>query len=306
MIGNNWKALLVVWAVAGCLNALPPSQAVAKTVEVLPNVFTIVHGEGSDSNTTFIVTEEGVIVIDTRVSPGEAEKVMTEIRKRTDLPIVYTINTHYHGDHTFGNQVFRGSKTIIAHQNVRRSLIGSSGKEHLEKFQTFGIPGLDDVKVTPPNMVYEKNMQVYLGGYHLQLMHLGRGHTDGDTFILLKELRAVITGDLVFNRQFPYMGDGYIDEWIDALQYLEDQDNELVIPGHGEVGGKPIIIAMKHYLLNLKSLVLEKVKSGKSLKETKEALLPVLKEKYQSWGKAQRIDGNIERAYLEYSFKEGL
>lgn len=306
MVGKNWKMVLFAGFFAGFLNISPPSQAAAKTVEALPNVFTIVHGEGSDSNTTFIITKEGVILIDTRVSPAEAEKVMTEIRKRTELPIVYTINTHYHGDHTFGNQVFRGSKAIIAHKNARRSLMGSAGREHLKIFKTFDIPGLDAVKVTPPNMVYEKSLEVYLGGYHLQLIHPGRGHTDGDTFIIFRELRAVITGDLVFNRQFPYMGDAHVDEWIDALQYLEDQDSELVIPGHGDVGGKPIIIAMKHYFLNLKSLVLEQIKQGKSLEETREAVRPVLRKKYESWTKAEKIGGNIERAYIEYSFKEGL
>ncbi|MDP6737360.1 MAG: MBL fold metallo-hydrolase, partial [Nitrospinaceae bacterium] len=77
----------------------------SKTIEVLKNVYTIINGDGVDSNTTFIITKEGVIVIDTRPTPVEARKVMQEIRKRTDLPIVYTINTHYHGDHTFGNQV---------------------------------------------------------------------------------------------------------------------------------------------------------------------------------------------------------
>jgi cyclase len=87
----------------------------SKTVKVLKNVYTIIDGDGVDSNTTFIITTQGVIVIDTRPTPIEARKVLEEIRKLTDLPIVYTINTHYHGDHTFGNQVFKNSKTIIAH-----------------------------------------------------------------------------------------------------------------------------------------------------------------------------------------------
>ena len=305
MVRKKLQIVVSVWVFAGLLNILPWTQAVAKTVEVFPNVFTIVHGEGIDSNTTFIITTEGVIVVDTRVTPAEAKKVMAEIRKRTELPILYTINTHYHGDHTFGNQVFRGSKTIIAHKNVRRDLIGSAGKDHLEFFKTFNIPGMDEVTVTPPNMVFEKNMEIYAGEYHLQLIHLGRGHTDGDLFIQLPTLKAVIAGDLIFNGQFPYMGDGYVDEWIDALDYMENLDIELVIPGHGDVGGKPIIIAMKHYLLNLKSLVRTQIENGASLKKAQEALRPVLQEKYKSWGKQERIDGNIERTYMELSFKEG-
>jgi len=306
MLRKKLQIVVSFWIFAGLMNIFEGAQAGAKTVEVFPNIFTIVHGEEIDSNTTFIITTEGVIVVDTRVTPKEARKVMAEIRKHTTLPILYTINTHYHGDHTFGNQVFRGSKTIIAHKNVRRALKGSAGKDHLEFFKTFNIPGMDEVKVTLPNMVFEKNMELYVGEYHLQLVHLGRGHTDGDVVVHLAEMKAVIAGDLIFNGQFPYMGDGYVDEWIDALQYMEDEDIELVIPGHGDVGGKPIIIAMKHYLLNLKSLVLKQIENGASLKKAKEALRPVLRKKYKSWGKPERIDGNIERTYKEFSLKEGL
>ncbi|MFQ5450807.1 MAG: MBL fold metallo-hydrolase [Nitrospinaceae bacterium] len=288
------------------LNVFPLNAVSAKTIEVLDNIYTIVHGDGIDSNSTFIITKQGVIVIDTRTSPLEAKKVLDEIRKLTDLPILYTINTHYHGDHTFGNQVFIDSKAIIAQENVRRSLIGPHGQKHLDLFKTFGLPGLDEVTVTPPNMVYKKRMDIYQGGYHLQLLHRGRGHTDGDTFIYLQELRTVITGDLVFNEQIPYLADAYIDEWIDTLQYIENQDNELVVPGHGDVGGKPIIIAMKHFLIQLRSFVREELKKGSSLKETKERVRPRLLENYKDWSHLDRLDGAIERAFLEYSLKENI
>ena len=123
-----------------------------KTINVLKDVYTITGGDGVDSNTTFIITKEGVIIIDTRPTPSEARKVLKEIRKLTDLPIVYTINTHYHGDHTFGNQVFKSSKSIIAHKNVRNTLI-KSGQDHLSLFKTFGLPGTKGVGFTPPNML---------------------------------------------------------------------------------------------------------------------------------------------------------
>ena len=276
----------------------------SKTVEVLKNVYTIINGDGVDSNTTFIITKEGVIVIDTRPTPVEARKVMQEIRKRTDLPIVYTINTHYHGDHTFGNQVFRDSKTIIAHRNVRK-MLARSGEEHLALFKTFNLPGMDEVSITPPNVIYETGMHIWLGGYHLQLLYHGRGHTDGDTIINMPRLRTVISGDIVFNKKIPYMNDSYIDEWIESLDYIELLKNETVIPGHGEVGGRPLVIGMKHYLLDLKRLVTTQLKDKKSLKETQEAVEPILKEKYKSWKQLDWIKANIERAWLEYSDKEG-
>ena len=274
----------------------------AKTIKVLKNVYTITSGDGIDSNTTFIITKEGVIVIDTRPTPAEARKVLAEIRKLTALPIVYTINTHYHGDHTFGNQVFKNSKTIIAHKNVRNKLI-ESGQKHLSLFKTFGLPGIDEVEITPPNITFEKEMEVWLGGYRLQLLYHGKGHTDGDTIIYIDQLRTVITGDLVFNKKIPYTADSYIDDWIDSLKYIELLKNETVIPGHGPIGERTTIISMKHYLMNLKELVLAQLKDKKTLKETQEIVEPILRKKYKDWKELDWIKDNIERAWLEYSSK---
>ena len=274
-----------------------------KTINVLKDVYTITGGDGVDSNTTFIITKEGVIIIDTRPTPSEARKVLKEIRKLTDLPIVYTINTHYHGDHTFGNQVFKSSKSIIAHKNVRNTLI-KSGQDHLSLFKTFGLPGMDEVEVTPPNILYEKEMEIWLGGYRLQLIHHGKGHTNGDTIIFIDQLRTVITGDLVFNKKIPYMAEAYIEDWIKSLKYIELLKNETVIPGHGPIGGRPTVIAMKHYLIDLKENVLQQLNDKKSLEETQSAVEPILRKKYKDWKQLDWIKGNIERAWQEYSSKE--
>ena len=80
--------------------------------------------------------------------------------------------------------------------------------------------------------------------------------------------------------------------------------NETVIPGHGPIGGRPTVIAMKHYLFDLKRFVLEQLKNNKSLEDTQKAVEPVLKKKYNSWKNLEWINGNIERAWLEYSAKE--
>lgn len=285
------------------LAASPLLAEDVKTSFVMENIYTIVSGEGVDSNSTFIITKEGVIVIDTRPTPIEAKKVLAEIRKRTDLPIIYTINTHFHGDHTFGNQIFNQSKTIIAHRNVRKSLFGKSGKDHLAFFKTFGLPGMEEVKITPPNLVYEKSLNIYLGGYHLELIHAGRGHTDGDTFIYMPSSRLMITGDLVFNKKIPFAGHGYIDEWIQSLVLMENLDAEIIVPGHGQVGGKPLVTQMKHYLMELKTYVIQALGEGKSLKETQDAVRPELEKKYSHWKKLEWLDGNIERAYYEFSAK---
>ena len=269
-----------------------------KTVEVWKNLFTVTNGDTVDSNTTFLITRDGVVVVDTRVTPNEAKQVLAEIRKRTDLPILYTINTHYHGDHTFGNQVFEGKGPIIAHESVRRNLFGGSGNDHLEYFKSKNISGMDETVVTLPNLVFKEEMEIFVGGYSLRLMHV-RGHTDGDVYIYIEQLKTLITGDLVSYKKIPSFKDAYVEEWIAAMDLLGDFDAEIYIPGHGEPGGKPVLIAMKHYLLKLKEMILKQLEKGKSLKETQAVIRPVLAEKYKSWKNLKWLDANIERAYLE-------
>ena len=274
-----------------------------KTVEVWKNLFTLTHGEGIDSNTTFLITNEGVIVVDTRVTPAEAKKVKEEVRKQTQLPILYTINTHYHGDHSFGNQVFKDTHTIIAHENVRKALEGESGQAHLEVFKSFKILGIDETVITLPNMIFKEKMHVYAGEYHLELIH-APGHTDGDLFIYIEALKTIIAGDLITTGKIPYMGDAYIENWIKALNYIGDLDAEIYIPGHGNPGGKPLLIAMKHYLIDLRRLVSLQIDEGRSLMETQNAVRPVLEKKFKKWKKLEWLDGNIERAYMEFSMKK--
>ncbi len=302
MVSSIFKGACICFALllSASLSFADAPTTERKTVNPLAKVFTVVGGPGIDSNSTFIITDEGVIVVDTRTTPSDAEYILKEIKKRTDLPIVYTINTHYHGDHTFGNQYFLEGKTIIAHKNVHKILAGVRGKEHLEVFKSFKLPGLNETKITPPNLIYDGNLEIFLGGYHLKIGH-SRGHTDGDSYIFMPELQTVLTGDLVFNKKIPYMADGYVEDWIKAVDDLELLRAETYIPGHGAVGGKPIVIAMKHYLINLKTWVTEQIKNGKTLEETQEIVRPKIKEKYADWKKHEWIDMNIERAYTEFS-----
>lgn len=298
MRGLKWVAVLLsVWFCSGVALAEE-----SRTVEVWKNLFTVTHGEGIDSNTTFLITKEGVIVIDTGSTPAEARRVKEAIRKQTELPILYTINTHYHGDHSFGNQVFKDSHTIIAHENVRKALEYESGKAHLDRFKTFNIPGMEETVVTPPNMIFKEKMDIWAGEYHLQLIH-APGHTDGDLFIYIEALKTLITGDLVLNGKIPYMGDAYIADWMKSLEYLADLDAEIYIPGHGEPGGKPVLIAMRHYLIELRRRVVKEIEKGSSIKETQDAIRPIFEEKYRSWKKLEWLDANIERAYREFSVK---
>ena len=276
------------------------SLAEQKITNVAKDVFTITQGSAVDSNTTFIVSDEGVLVIDTRPNPDEALKVLREIRKVTAKPIKYVINTHFHGDHVFGNQIFAEASAIIAHKNVRLFLDGKTGEEHLDFFKKMGVPGLEGARIIVPNISYHKGLDIIFGKFNLEIKHLGRGHTDSDTIIYIPEEKILIAGDLVFNGKIPFAGHAYISEWIKRLEELEKFDADIVIPGHGDIGDKTIINTMKKYLSELKSAVMEHVARRKSLEDTKGKVKKVM-EKYKIWKNFDWLDGNIERAYQELS-----
>lgn len=287
--------------------ALTLSPAHAKgtrVMQVFDDMYTMVYRNWVDSNTTFLIAKDGVIVIDTRTAPAEAKEVLEEIRKHTDLPIKFSINTSFHGGHSFDNPVFRESGHIVAHKNVFTTLAKISVPELLAMVKNSKKDGLEKASITLPTLLYEKKMDLFVGGHHLELIHFGPGRTGGDTVVYLPELRMLIAGDLVVNKQIPFLGYGYIENWIRVLIEVEKLNIERVVPGHGDVEGKPIVLQTKHYLYTLRNQVLKQIKAGKTLEETLEAVRPIIQNRYKDWARQDRIDGNIKKAYAEYSSKK--
>ena len=261
----------------------------AKLMEALPNIYCMVDPTGNGANATFITTKEGVIVIDTRGSEKEAKQVLKAIREATQQPVIYVVNSHFHKENVAGNSVFTTARTIIAQQQALAMIVTEAERENR--------------KVTPPNLSFEKKLELKLGKYHLKLVHPGPGHTEGDLYVYIPKWRILITGGMVFNHIIPFLGDSAIDSWIDGLVEMEDLDAEVIVPGHGPVGGKPLVTQMKHYLMELKRFVDNALDDRKNLPETIEIVKAKLKIKYSGWDHFERVDENIVRAYVEYSAK---
>ena len=263
----------------------------AELMEALPNIFCMVDTTGNGANSTFITTREGVIVIDTRGSEQEARQVLKAIGEATKQPVVYTINSHFHKENISGNAVFKSDRTIIAQKRAQAMIIIEAER--------------DKRSVTPPNVSFEKQLEIKLGKYHLKLIHPGPAHTDGDLYVYIPKWRIMITGGLVFNHIIPFLGDSNIESWIHALREMEDLDAEVIVPGHGRVGGKPLVTQMKHYLMELKRFVNDALDDRKNLPDTMTLVKEKLKAKYSEWDHFDRVDENIVRAYVEYSAKRG-
>jgi cyclase len=249
------------------------------------------------SNSPIIVSGDEALVIDSETSPAAGRALIADVKAVTEKPVRVVVDSHYHYDHAFGNQVFGADVQIIGHDNTWRRL---STNETLEQF-TFKRsldrvpPAVDalkkeiaqttdpqqkaslerqiannlayleqikEVKVTPPNLTFNQAMTLYRGGREIRLLYLGRGHTDTDVVVFLPKERIVCTGDLM--ESIPsYMGDSYPEEWIATLERLKSLDFDTVMPGHGVVfKGKTKITAFQNYLRDVMTQVTALRKQG--------------------------------------------
>jgi cyclase len=219
------------------------------------------------SNSALIVNADDALVVDSHITPEAARVMLQEIRSLTDKPVRFLINTHFHFDHTDGNQVFGPSVEIIGHEFTRRKLAGDFLHEPIFVNSVSGLPKqiadlearaaaetdatakarleqqvrvqrayqeqLKEIKPTPPNVAFSDSMTLVRGGREIRLLFLGRGHTGGDVVVYLPAERVVCTGDLLVNG-IANLVDGYVNEWPAALDKLAALDFDEVIPGHGE------------------------------------------------------------------------
>lgn len=191
------------------------------------------------SNAAVIVNDEDVVIVDSFISPVAAVAMADELRKITDKPIRYVINTHFHFDHAHGNQVYPPDVQIIGHEFTYDMLakgesVGRSYKGFADWIASVpgGPEGQKGLRPTPPNMTLSRSMTLFEGGREIRLMFLGKGHTGGDVVVYLPAEKVLITGDLL-QEPVPFMGDSFPAEWIETLDNLRDLDFDIVVPGHG-------------------------------------------------------------------------
>ncbi len=232
-------------------------EGVFTRVQVSDRVWAL-YGRGG--NIGVIVTDDGVVVIDTQfedIAPGAVE----QIRAITDRPIRYIINTHVHGDHVGGNAVLQQYGDVIAHQNTFDRMM--AGRDD------GGLPGRGEGL---PQVTFQDEMRFYLGGVEIQAFHLGRAHTDTDVVVWMPGENVVHTGDLVFNGSVPYVdkrNGAHTGGWVSFLGDVMQRVNPdaRVIPGHGEVTGIEGMQTQARYFRAVQRAVSEAYTAGKSREE---------------------------------------
>jgi cyclase len=218
------------------------------------SVYCILGGE-KEPNTGFVIGNNGLLVIDSSLTPFHATSMLKLIRSVTRKPIRYVFNTHYHSDHTFGNQVF--SAKVVAHRESRgimeNLLKGEWSKKAIERWVQENPEWkekLANLKITLPDLVFDREHEIDLGNVKVRLKHLG-GHTLDSCVAYVPSSEVLFAGDLIFQGRYPYTKDADVGRWLLALKGIKDMDFKVLVPGHGYLCGKRDVERLIEYFEDL-------------------------------------------------------
>lgn len=253
---------LTTVALAGLLHARGAAIQVNTVKELAPGVFFHqgdIDGKGHCNN-GWVIFDDFVLVIDANF-PSGAREIIPKIKAQTSKPIRFAFDTHHHGDHAYGNQVWADQGAVpVAHENVI---------SEMRKYETGlfgGKPGRweeeaksrADVKASRlklPTLLYRDVMIFDDGTHRVELRYFGVGHTHGDGFAWLPKEKILFTGDAAVNGPYNYMGDGNSAAWIDTLAGAQTLGPALVAPGHGPTGDGRVLTAQREFFLSLRAEV---------------------------------------------------
>lgn len=236
---------LATLLLSGSLAATALAQDTPVPTSVAPGVW-MVQGSsalGSSanrnfiSNAGFVVTDEGVVVVDALGSPALAEELLAQIRRITTKPVRWVILTHYHADHIYGLQTFKDAgATVIAQRAAGAYLNSETAQQRLKASREELFPWIDEhTRLVPADRWIDGAQTLTLGGMTFQLQPVGPSHTPEDLVVYVPALRTLFAGDLVFRGRVPFVGQADSGHWITALDALLSYDIDVVVPGHGPV-----------------------------------------------------------------------
>ena len=308
----------------------PKAEDDFQLVKVADGVYACVAKSGglASGNAGFVVGDGGVLIVDTFFTPAAIEELIAEIKKQTQQPIKFAVNTHYHLDHTGGNQVLAARGVpIIAHDNVRQwqttknrrflpapdelqkrkadaaKQLSETPEDQKDKRaqierQLRRLDAMQTIKLTNPTVTFgSSTLHLYLGNREVVLFTLP-GHTGGDVLAYIPDANVLFTGDMGWSKTLPNLVDATVNDWIPSLdKILSQYPTAKFIPGHGEVATAAEMRDFRDYLDDLRTRVKQAITSGLTLDQAKQQLK--LPEKYKGFAFQNFATPNVEDMYKE-------
>jgi len=210
----------------------------------------VIHNDFVPGNTTVLVTNQGVVLVDDKFEVDH-DAIMAELKKITNQPVKYVINTHHHADHSGGNAKMQQLNAVVV-----------ASEQAVDNMFEARQPGI-------PTVAIERHAHIYLGGQSVEIYHFGRAHTNGDVVVFFRAQRTLAAGDMfTFGDATPelvdYAGGGSAKEWTNTLDMALDLDFDTVVPGHGVVTTKAEMRKFRDSTLSLRNRVHELVVQKKT------------------------------------------
>ena len=252
------------------------SKVEIKVTKVAGNVYML---EGAGGNIGVSVGDDGILIVDDQFAPL-ADKIRAALKGIADKKLRFILNTHWHGDHTGGNEAFGPEAPVIAHDNVRKRM-ATEQKSEFFKRTTPASP-----KEALPVITFNQNLTVYFNGEEIRAIHFPHGHTDGDSVIFFSTSNVVHLGDDFFAGRFPFVdleSGGSVEGLTKNIAEIITKipAGAKLIPGHGPLSTIEDLMNYHNMLVTTSDIVRAKIKAGKTLEQIKSEGLP---DTWKSWG----------------------
>ncbi len=325
------EAFLALTACLAAVSGAVADDQSAGLTELAEGVYVhlVEPATSTDANAGIVMLENGVLVFDTHSSPEAGQALLRKIADISSKPILLIVNSHFHADHTHGNQVFGSAPFLLSSADARRDILQrdipamnravSAAQTQIEKMQKNLalvtdarsraeidrqialrrglLSRMTRLKIVAPEVTFDEELRIVEGSRELVMRHLGAGHTDGDIVLYLPAEKIAFVGDLFFNGALPSTQDSTLLAWSRTLDELLRIDAERFVPGHGAVGTREDIRDFAGYLEELKRMVQQSLDRGDTLEQLiAGAKVPV---RYEGYRFQNFFPSNVQKMYTE-------
>ena len=256
-------------------------------------------------NIAIVVGDHATLVVDTGMGAKSGAIVVKEAMKISKSPKLLLTTTHYHPEHATGASAFPDT-TVFMIPNVQQEEMNKDGLAFVDFFRANSANNrelLKDVKFRAPDILFDREITLDLGGVHARIFYLGPAHTQGDTLIFVQEDAVLIPGDIVQNKMMPSLFNEHASAkgWLEILDKLAPLNPKQIVPDHGKLGDGSLIASEKAFLQDFVNRVLALKKVGTSMDDATKQLVGDFKAKYPDWtGLDGGIPRGVKRIYAEY------
>lgn len=278
-----WLPIWILWS-AQVFAAAAPEDYPMTARQVAPGVYAVLtpardlpnpENLGWNANMAFVVTGDGVLVVDTGSSEAMGVALRNTIRMVTDQPVRWIVNTHSHGDHWLGNHAFAADEPQIMAGSAASERMRDQADGWIDSFNEMTGGATGRSRTLFPDRAVDEPTERMLGDLRVVLLPSGDSHSPGDVVVWLPENRVLIPGDVVYTDRAPSVWDGRVARWIEFLDTLMALEPAVVIPGHGRIEGPETLARLQGYLTALWAAVEEGVQQGLPAFET----VPIVRDR---------------------------